>query len=233
MLQLDLQDKVALVFDGDNEVGKEIIQLFLDAGAKVLYLCKSNMEVERSLILNFKAESTSYALGPVDFEKNFLKGIRDLIEIDIVINNLEADPGKEIMDITPEEWEETMLINLDIPFRLIKMVTPFMKKQNNGVIINISSTSAVDGGDGNVALAASKSALESMCKALSRELGPNNIRVNAVSVGKYSDEMMEKVPLGREVTASDIANTVFLLTTPMASYINGQTILLDGGKTLA
>lgn len=70
-----------------------------------------------------------------------------------------------------------------------------------------------------------------MNKALSRELASSNIRVNAVSVGKY--DTSDSIPLGRKVTASEIANTILMLTTPMASYMNGQTILLDGGKTLA
>jgi len=232
MIQFDLQTKVVFVFDGDCEIGKEIIHLYAEAGAKVLFLSSSYLEDKRIFVLKYKEGSSSGDIGPLSLENSsFLKELQDLHQIDIAINNLETDTGKGIIDITPEEWENVMFINLDVPFQLIKMITPLMEKQNDGVIINVSSTSAIDGGNGDIAYAASKSALESMNKALSRELAPSNIRVNAVSVGKHDDT--DSIPLGRKVKASEIANTIFMLTTPMASYMNGQTILLDGGKTLA
>lgn len=232
MIQFDLQNKVVFVFDGDHQVGKEIIRLYTEAGAKILFLSRTDSEGESIFILKYKDGSSSNDIGPVNLENSsFLQGLPDLHQIDIIINNLETDTGKGIIDITPEEWENVMFINLDVPFQLIKMITPLMEKQNDGVIINVSSTSAIDGGNGDTAYAASKSALESMNKALSRELASSNIRVNAVSVGKY--DTSDSIPLGRKVTASEIANTILMLTTPMASYMNGQTILLDGGKTLA
>ncbi|WP_339226648.1 SDR family oxidoreductase [Oceanobacillus sp. FSL K6-2867] len=229
MIQFDLQNKVVFVFDGDCEIGKEIIHLYAKVGAKVLFLSRTHSVDKCIFVLKYKDESASEEIGPLNLgNSSFLK---ELHQIDIAINNLETDTGKGIIDITPEEWENIMFINLDAPFQLIKMITPLMEKRNDGVIINVSSTSAIDGGNGDIAYAASKSALESMNKALSRELASSNIRVNAVSVGKY--DTSDSIPLGRKVTASEIANTIFMLTTPMASYINGQTILLDGGKTLA
>ncbi|WP_165769035.1 SDR family NAD(P)-dependent oxidoreductase [Virgibacillus profundi] len=237
MLQLDLRDKVVFVFDGEHAVGEEIIKLFSEAGAKVLFLGKSNLD-EDSLVLKYKEDASSFEVGSFNLKDNsFLKVIQDQIQVDIIINNMEAMTGKDVMDISPEEWENGLFTNLHIPFQLLKMILPLMKNQEEGAVINISSTSAIDGGDGDVLYAASKSALESMNKALSRELGPYNIRVNGLSVGSIPNDKdvesdLHSIPLNRFATPTDIANAALFLSTPMAGYISGQTILVDGGKTL-
>lgn len=241
MLQLDLQKKVAFVFDGDSKTGKEIIKLFSEAGAKVLFLSRSNLKSEdgKNYALKYKEDAAIIDIGSFHTgDESFFKVMEDLIHLDIIVNNLEASVGKDIADISPEEWENGLFINLHLPFQLLKMILPLMKTQRDGVLINISSTSAIDGGDGDILYAASKSALESMNKALSRELGPFNIRVNGLSVGAMAnaDEdgpALNSIPLNRFATPKDVAHTALLLSTSLAGYINGQTILVDGGKTLS
>ena len=117
-----------------------------------------------------------------------------------------------------------------------------MVKNKKGSIVNISSTSGIDGNAGRSAYSASKAALISQSKALSRELGIHNIRVNTIAPGLTNTDMMknnttknvienvlENVSLKRLADPEEIANAVLLLSSDLSSYITGQTIRVDGG----
>ena len=117
-----------------------------------------------------------------------------------------------------------------------------MIKQKNGSIINISSSAAIEGNEGRIAYASSKSALITLSKVMSKELSSFNIRVNAIAPGLIADnedmspkkrnEVLEKTPLGRLATRKEIAEVLYSICGPSFDSVTGQTIIIDGGFNL-
>ena len=133
-----------------------------------------------------------------------------------------------------------MDINVNAIFNTSKSVTPIMKEQNGGVILNTSSLVSRYGQPSGVGYPASKFAVNGITKSLARELAPFNIRVNAVAPGITKTDMVEAlpeemisgliktIPLGRIGEPRDIANAYLFLASPMASYISGEILHVDG-----
>jgi 3-oxoacyl-[acyl-carrier protein] reductase len=118
-----------------------------------------------------------------------------------------------------------------------------MLRQGGGCIVNISSVNAVRGHAGVAVYSAAKAGLDGLTRSLARELGPRNIRVNSVAPGYFESEMVKgmtdeqkqrivrRTPLGRLARAEDVANAVYFLASPQASFITGQVLIVDGGIT--
>ena len=133
-----------------------------------------------------------------------------------------------------------MNLNVNAMFNMTKAVVPYMKNQKNGVILNTSSMVSIYGQPSGVGYPASKFAVNGMTKSLARELGPYNIRVNAVAPGITNTDMVanlpkemiepliKTIPLGRIGEPRDIANAFLFLSSPMASYITGTILSVDG-----
>ncbi|MFD2829980.1 SDR family oxidoreductase [Corticicoccus populi] len=144
-------------------------------------------------------------------------------EFDVVINNLEQINGTKLSETSVEEWNESLYINLHVPFMLMQAVTPFIK--DGGQFIHLSSTAAVSGENADVSYAAQKSALESLSKSLSRQLLSRNIRSNVISVSqKYFHEAAD---------IKQVSGLIIQMCSVPVSFLNGQVITLDNGETLS
>ncbi|MFD2131952.1 SDR family NAD(P)-dependent oxidoreductase [Pseudogracilibacillus auburnensis] len=236
-------NKVVLLLNGLDQIGETLMKLYDEAGAKVYYFNRSEESFTRYEM--FKLSSTqNKKLGMIDFQSsNVEEELRHLMDgeiekIDVFINNLEHKVEKDLLDITPLEWNDGLFVNLHIPFIVLKSYTTFLEASSQAVIIHLTSPHAIHGGNGEVSYAACKSALESFNKGLSRALGAQ-IRANGVSFDSFQTLRDEKassvnggtVPIKSQATLSDITNIIMFLSSSLATYINGQVLLVDGGKT--
>jgi NAD(P)-dependent dehydrogenase (short-subunit alcohol dehydrogenase family) len=159
--------------------------------------------------------------------------------VDILVNNVGGSTGpyvQDILAITDEDWDATMLLNTRATFICSQLVVPGMIERGGGKIVNISSSSWA----GNVApYAIAKAAVVSFTRGLARELAPHNINVNAVAPGATKtrfqppDEMIDLVPLGRFNEPDDIAATVAFLVSEDARNVSGQLVTVAGGNNPA
>jgi 3-oxoacyl-[acyl-carrier protein] reductase len=161
--------------------------------------------------------------------------------LDILVNNAGVLQTGRITNLTTDDWERTLAVNLNSAFYFSRAVAPLMMQQNSGRIINISSITAQTGGvSGSVQYSASKGALLSFTKTLARDLAPHHITVNAIAPGQIETDMgaltgearariVSMIPLGRLGTPEDIAYTALFLASNAASYITGATIDVNGG----
>jgi 3-oxoacyl-[acyl-carrier protein] reductase len=160
-------------------------------------------------------------------------------QIDILVNNAGIGSLSSIEEITVEEWDEVLNINLKAPFFCSQMVIPYMKQRNYGKIINIASVSGQTGGVlAGADYSASKAGVICITKSLAKYLAPYNINVNAVSPGIIDTRMaafhhentISAIPLKRKGLPEDIANAALFLASDLSDYITGCTIPVNGGS---
>jgi 3-oxoacyl-[acyl-carrier protein] reductase len=147
--------------------------------------------------------------------------------------------------MSDNEWNEMIGINLSGAFHVIRAAVPHFKASGGGTIVNLSSTAGQRGEAGHSHYAATKGALISMTKSLAVELAPHGIRTNCVAPGwvdtdmshetlrgPRADEIRAAIPLGRPGTAEEIAAAVLFLASPLAAFINGEVLNVNGGAVL-
>src|SRR5207302_11035674 len=154
-----------------------------------------------------------------------------------------TDHGTE--DLPLEEWERDVRVNLDGTFYCCRAAIPFLRQRPGAAIVNISSSSALVGGGGGAHYAASKAGIDGLTRHLARELAPG-VRVNSVQPrtidtdlfrARYAhapleqEKILNQIPLRRVGQPEDIADAVAFLASDWASYITGQILLIDGGRT--
>ena len=161
-------------------------------------------------------------------------------KVDILVNNAGISARDRIYNYSQDEFDKIMDLNVTSVFRCAKAAAGIMKEQGGGAILNTSSMVSIYGQPSGVGYPASKFAVNGITKSLARELGRDNIRVNAVAPGIIRTEMMEAVPkemieplirsipLGRIGEPEDIANAFVFLASDMASYITGTILQVDG-----
>lgn len=143
--------------------------------------------------------------------------------------------------MSPKDFNQVMSINIGGTFNTIKAITPILMRQKSGVIINISSVIGIMGNIGQANYAASKAAIIGLTKSVAKELASRNIRCNAIAPGFIESDMsnaietvakekiIANIPLRRLGSPSDVAHAVKFLVSEQASYITGQTLVIDGG----
>ena len=166
-------------------------------------------------------------------------------KIDILINNAGISQPVKTMEITPEDWQRVVDVNMTGVLYLSQAFIPHMQKQKSGSIVCMSSVSAQRGGGifGGPHYSAAKAGVLGLGKAMARELGPDGIRVNSITPGliqtditgdKLTDdlkaEIIKGIPLSRLGVAVDIANACLFLASDLSSYITGATIDVNGGQ---
>jgi 3-oxoacyl-[acyl-carrier protein] reductase len=169
--------------------------------------------------------------------------------VDILVNNAGiASAGKaswrmSALDLEDAEWDRVLAVNLKGQFNCARAVMPVMMKQRSGAIVNLSSTTALTGAVGSAPYCASKAGVMALTKVLARELGPYNVRVNAIAPGLTLTSMQDGTPpeviamatrsiaLGRAGGPHDIAKAIVMLSAE-SLFVTGQTLVVDGGSTM-
>ena len=250
-----LENKVALITGGAAGIGKATVKRFVEEGAKVAF-CDVN--VEQGLVL-LKEIGSLHNFRQVDVTNR--KMVQDWVDgvvaryerIDILVNNagilrdgvlVKVKNGELVKQMAEEAFDSVVAVNLKGVFNCTQAVAPTMIRQGGGVILNASSIVGLDGNFGQTNYIASKAGVIGMTKVWARELGGNNIRVNAVAPGLILTDMLlsmpvealealrQKPPLKRIGTPEDVANLYLFLASDEASYISGEVIRIDGGMVI-
>ena len=240
-----LKGKVAIITGGTRGIGLEIVKVFKENNAEVI-LFGSKKETVDKAISDLEKENIIVEgyypnlSNPSEIEEVIQEIINKHNRIDILVNNAGISANKKIEDTTYEDFEKIMDLNVNAIFNMTKAVVPYMKEQKEGVIINTSSMVSIYGQPSGVGYPASKFAVNGITKSLARELGSANIRVNAVAPGVTNTDMVanlpkemiepliKTIPLGRIGEPRDIANAFLFLASPLASYITGEILSVDG-----
>jgi NAD(P)-dependent dehydrogenase (short-subunit alcohol dehydrogenase family) len=253
-LNTTLEGKIALVTGGTKGIGKAIADSLANAGARVIVTARNQPE-DTALQHQFIAADLTQA-GQVS---KFVEELNERFgKIDILVNNIGGltTSGGGFMALSDEDWERELQFNLLAAIRLDKALLPKMLEQKSGVIIHISTTSAMQPlWDVNMAYAVSKAALNSYSKALASEVSGKGVRVLTVSPGpvktpmmveflkdyatsagitfeEASENLMNKVggiPMGRMAEPEEVAALVGFLVSPAASFLTGANYIVDGG----
>lgn len=238
-------EKIAIVTGASHGIGREIAKNLSEIGIKVIanyyHSEKEAIELQQELreknieIDIFKADISKREEG-----KKLVKFVLDKYrKIDILINNAGISEYKMFIDETDEDWDRIIKTNLYSAFVMSQEVIPNMIHYKNGCIINISSVWGIVGASLEVLYSISKAGMNAMTKALAKELGPSNIRVNAIAPGiidtkmncQFSKEEMEiiknEIPLEKIGKAEDVTKCVRWLIED--NYTTGQIISINGG----
>ncbi|HHU18184.1 MAG TPA: 3-oxoacyl-[acyl-carrier-protein] reductase [Clostridiales bacterium] len=245
-----LKGKSAVITGGVRGIGKAVAEEFCRQGADVLLCYRSNDDSARKTVEELKQYGTRVELikGDVSEPSHAEAAAKMAAEIfgkiDILVNNAGITKDKLIMRMSASDFDEVIQANLNGSFYFLKAVSPYMIKQRNGRIINISSISGVRGNAGQVNYSASKAGIIGMTLSAAKELGRRGITVNAVAPGFIETDMTdvltddqkkamsEVISLGRVGKASDVAHAVAFLASDKASYITGQVLGVDGGMAI-
>jgi len=242
-----LKGKVAIVTGGTRGIGLAIVKAFLKEGASVA-LFGSRPETAGKAVASLKAENADYpviGLAPeltdyASVEKAVAEVKATFGRIDILANNAGISAREPLSAYEPTAFEKIMDLNVNAVFYCTKAVAPIMKEQGGGSIINTSSMVSLYGQMSGCGYPTSKFAVNGLTKSLARELGKDNIRVNAVlpgvtrtdMVAALPEEMVQRIsatiPLGRVGEPEEVANAFVFLASDMASYVTGAFLSVDG-----
>lgn len=242
-----LKDKVAVVTGGTRGIGLAIVKKYLDNGAKVILFGSREESVSKTLseLKENYSEDNIWGYWP---NLNDIKSVEDTFNeiiskygrIDILVNNAGISARKSIYDTTEEDFKSVIDLNLNSIFNTSKIVASYMKEQGGGVILNTSSMVSLYGQPSGCSYPASKFAVNGLTKSLARELGRDNIRVNAIAPGIINTDMVASlpeemikpiivtIPLGRVGEPEEIAEAFVFLASDKASYITGAILSVDG-----
>lgn len=237
--------KVAIITGSSRGIGREIAKTLARKGITVVANYNKSEEAAKELKQELEEEGIKIDIIKADVSKR--EDAKKLVEftinkygkVDILINNAGISEYKLFTEETDEDWNKIINTNLYSAFAMSQEVIPNMVHNKSGCIINMSSAWGVVGGSLEVIYSVSKAGLDGLTKALAKELGPSNIRVNSIAPGmiytkmneKFSKEELkeieEEIPLGKIGKPSDIAKCIEWLIED--KYTTGQVISINGG----
>lgn len=242
-----MNKRTAIVTGASRGIGRAIAKLFAEKGYNVLI--NYNKSEEEAISLYNELKEKGYSVCTYKANVSIIEEVNAMInycigqfeKIDVLINNAGISRTNLFTDISYEEWQEVMDINVNGVFYTTKKALQYMLPEMSGKIINISSIWGMVGGSFEVHYSTSKAAVIGMTKALAKELGPSNIQVNCIAPGVIKTDMLneisedtlemlrEETPLMRLGSAEDIAHCALFLASDKSNFITGQVISPNGG----
>lgn len=252
MFDISLKGKVAVVTGAASGIGRAAGLRLAEAGAKMALLdidAESGKRIEENIVSKggishfFLCDVTSIE----DCRKTTAQIMAEFGRIDILFNNAGIIIRKDILELTEEDWDRVLDVNLKSVFLLSKSVIPFMKKSGGGSIINTGSGWGLKGGLKAAAYCAAKGGVVNLTRAMAIDFGKDNIRVNcvcpgdvetpllygeAVQLGLDSNDFLKDAadrPLGRMGQPHEIADAVLYFASELSSWTTGSILVVDGG----
>ena len=243
----DLEDQSIFITGGGAGIGADLTKGFLSQGAKVTFIQRSNPE---KFLIECKGKykhEPSFLACNVTKTKELKKALRTTAEkqgpISVLVNNAANDTRHTLGEFTSEQWDKTMDVNLKPHFFATQEVVEGMKKNGGGSIINFSSISYMMGNEGYPAYATAKSAITGLTRSLARELGPFNIRVNAIMPGwvltkrqmdlwateEGLSKHLDRQCLKEHLSGFDIVGGTLFLASGTSKMMTSQALVIDGG----
>jgi NAD(P)-dependent dehydrogenase (short-subunit alcohol dehydrogenase family) len=247
-MTFDFSGKTALITGATKGIGRDVALAFAQAGCSIAATGR-NSEALRTLTSEIEQKGVECFTFNADLAN--VEDCRRMAEyflqetggIDILINNAGISFPERIVDLNVDHWDVTLAVNLRAPVMVTKVISTHMIEKGNGAIVNISSNAGVAGIEEHAAYCASKFGLLGLTKVMAVELGPFNIRVNAVAptvvltpMGTQvwgdpakADPVKARIPLGRFAYPKEVSAVVLFLSSDASSMISGETVLIDGG----
>lgn len=246
-----LKEKVAVVTGGTRGIGFGIVKKYLKNGATVVLFGSRQESVDKALE-SLKSENGTWPVEGMCPDLSDAKAVEDAItsihekygRIDILVNNAGISQDTPLYDYTTEGFDKIISLNVNSLFYAILPAAKFMKAQGGGTIINTSSMVSISGQPSGVGYPTSKFAVNGLTVSLARELGKDNIRVNAVAPGVIATDMVaalpeevvqmisSQIPLKRTGTPEDIANAFLYLASDLSEYVSGEVLSVDGAMRI-
>jgi len=218
-----MNGRIALVTGGSRGIGRAVVERFEELGARVLAPTRAELDLADAAAV----ETYAAALDEL---------------VDILVNNAGINPLAGLDELTDDDLEETLAVNLTAPLRLCRALAPGMAARGYGRIVNVSSVWTVVGKAGRVPYTVSKTGLNGLTRAMAVELAPRGVLVNAVAPGIVATELtrqnntpeqiaalVEQIPIGRLAEAEELAEVIAFLCSGRNSYVTGQVLVCDGG----
>jgi 3-oxoacyl-[acyl-carrier protein] reductase len=248
-MQINLQDKVAVVTGGTRGIGLGICEALARNGAKIACVGTNPEKLQSALetIRKHGVEAEGYICNVAkteDVEKTVADVLAKFGKVDILVNNAGITRDVPLGAMKDEEWDDVLAVNLRGPFLFTRAVSKAMRRAKKGRVVNIASISGLIGNKGQANYSASKAGLVGFTRTASKELAGKNITVNAVAPGfietdmtavlpeAYKVEIKNRIPLGRIGSPEDIANAVLFFASDEASFVTGQILTVDGGMIM-
>jgi 3-oxoacyl-[acyl-carrier protein] reductase len=248
-IAMRFKDQVALITGSTRGIGKAIAEAFAKEGAVAVIVGRSQelAEAVKDEIAaeGLRAESFCGDVTNLQNVKEIVAKILDKYKrVDILVNNAGITKDNLLLRMSESDWDDVVRVNLRGAFNCTKVVSKPMLKAKSGRIINISSVVGIIGNIGQANYAATKAGIIGFTKSVARELASRGITVNAVAPGyiqtdmtaqlndKAREEILKRIPLGALGNTNDISGTCLFLASQEASYITGQTIVVDGGMAI-
>ena len=239
-MQNSLEGRTALVTGASKGIGRGIALSLAEEGAQVIGVARPSSDLD-ALARELSDRGEVWAL---DASSNaFLDRIATLQRLDILINNLGTNRPKPIEDITDEDLDVMLDLNLRSLYRITR--AGLAKMERGAAIVNVSSQMGHVGSPGRTVYCMTKHGVEGLTKALAVELAPKGIRVNSVAPTfietpmtkpmladpKFAQFVRESIPLGKVGSVQDVADAALYLCSPAAKMVTGHSLLVDGGWT--
>lgn len=246
MKLFDLTGKLAIVTGASQGLGKGIATGLATAGADIIIIDRKKNEdtVKDIQELGVKCEAIEFDLGMIEKYDELVKNIhRKYGHIDILVNNAGVQKRHPAVEFPQEDWDIVIRINMNAVFFLCQSVGKVMLQQGSGKVINMASLLSFQGGYTIPAYTASKSAVMGFTKALANEWAVQGVNVNCIAPGYMETAMntaiiddesrnrqiSERIPAGRWGTPEDLAGAAVFLASSASDYVNGHTLVVDGG----
>jgi 3alpha(or 20beta)-hydroxysteroid dehydrogenase len=243
------ETQVVIVTGAGGGIGKAAVDQFARDGATVVAV---DVDDEKVAVLAEEADQWPGEVAAVVGDVGTVEGVARYVDvamehgrIDVLFNNAGIYTVKRIADMTVDEFDREMQVNVRSQWLGLKHVLPHMVERRSGSVINCASVNGLQASPGTAAYTATKHAVIGLTRAAAVEVGPYGVRVNAICPAMVQTDMLrsfasdeelakaiqELVPLGRACSADEQVNIVRFLASDAASYVNGAAIVIDGGLT--
>lgn len=243
MTPTPIEPKTALITGASRGIGKATAEVFAQRGYNLFLTCHNSMKELEALTRQLHMEY-HISCTPIRADMGNYEDVESLFShvktLDVLVNNAGIAHIGLLSDMTAEQWHRVISVNLDACFYTCKYAIPLMLQKHSGRIINVSSVWGNVGASMEVAYSASKGGVNSLTKALAKELAPSNIQVNAIACGVMDTDMnrclssQDMAALKEEIPADRLGNPeeaakLILQIAEAPKYMTGQIITIDGG----